>query len=189
MDSYIATIILWSANFAPRGWAFCHGQTLNVMDNVPLFSLIGDLYGGDGRTTFALPDFRGRIPVGTGTGPGLSSYSLATTGGVENVTLGVNHLPEYTHFSTGLSVTIKADSNGSTSAIPSASANALGRISAPGLSGVSLYNNLTPDVALSKGEITGSTDTAGGSTSHENRQPYTALHYVISLAGIMPPRS
>ena len=190
MNPFMATIMLWAPDFAPRQWAYCHGQLLSVASHTALFSLIGTLYGGDGRTTFALPDFRSRIPVGTGTGHGLSSYALASKGGTESAALGVNHLPQHWHSTSGLSVTIKTDSGGSTSSTPSPSADALGRLSVPpGLGTHALYNNNTPNVPLREGEITGNTDTTGNSEDHENRQPYTALHYIICLAGIYPSRS
>ena len=86
-EPFIAEITLWSGNFAPRGWAFCHGQLLPIAQNTALYSLIGNYYGGDGRTTFALPDLRGRVPVGAGSGPGLTPYSLAEQGGAATVPL------------------------------------------------------------------------------------------------------
>src|SRR5712691_3143496 len=92
-DPFLGEIILVPYNFAPRGWAFCEGQLLPINQNTALFSLLGTTYGGDGRTTFALPDLRGRVPVGSGQGPGLSSYDLGSTGGDEAVTLAPSELP------------------------------------------------------------------------------------------------
>lgn len=87
MEAFIGTIILFAGNFAPRGWAFCHGQLLAVQQNAALFSVLGTTYGGNGHSTFALPDLRGRVPVGQGEGLGLSNYALGEAGGVENVSI------------------------------------------------------------------------------------------------------
>src|SRR5690554_6808450 len=97
MESFIASIIMFGGNFAPRGWAFCHGQLLPIHQHSALFSLLGTTYGGDGITTFALPDFRGRVPVGFGQGPGLPNINLGQTGGSETVTLTQNQMPQHTH--------------------------------------------------------------------------------------------
>lgn len=97
MEGYIAQIILFAGTFAPRGWAFCQGQILSISQNTALFSLLGTTYGGNGQTTFALPDLRGRAPIGTGQGPGLSSISLGQMAGTENVTLLITQLPAHTH--------------------------------------------------------------------------------------------
>ena len=95
MEAYLATILLWAANFNPRGWAFCTGQLLPISQNAALFSLLGTTYGGNGTTTFALPDFRGRVPVGVGQGPGLSDYLLGQVSGNENVTMTINQMPQH----------------------------------------------------------------------------------------------
>ena len=94
---YIGQIILVGFNFAPQGWAFCNGALLAISEQETLFNLIGTTYGGDGQTTFALPDLRGRVPVHVGQGPGLSSYVIGQAAGVENVTLNVNQLPQHAH--------------------------------------------------------------------------------------------
>src|SRR3954471_16965067 len=93
MDPLLGSIILFAGNFAPRGWALCQGQILSIAQNTALFSILGTTYGGNGQTTFALPDFRGRCPVGQGQGPGLSSYSLGQQAGTESVTLVSNNIP------------------------------------------------------------------------------------------------
>lgn len=98
MDPILGSIILFAGNFVPRGWAACNGQVLPVQANMALYSLLGNTYGGDGRTTFALPDLRGRVPVGAGQqGPGLSNYSLGQAGGAESVTLMPAQIPAHTH--------------------------------------------------------------------------------------------
>src|SRR5215210_4172339 len=95
MDEFIAEIIMFGGNFAPRGWALCNGQILAIAQNTALFSLLGTTYGGNGQTTFALPDLRGRVPIHPGQGPGLSSYSLGQVGGTESVTLLTNNIPQF----------------------------------------------------------------------------------------------
>src|SRR6187551_576055 len=100
MESFIASIILFAGNFAPRGWAFCQGQILSIAQNTALFSILGTTFGGNGQTTFALPDLRGRVPMHWGQGPGLTNRTLGEIGGTENVTLTVNNLPSHTHVST-----------------------------------------------------------------------------------------
>ena len=97
MDGYIAEIKLFAGNFAPRNWAFCNGQILQIAENQSLYSLIGITYGGDGRVTFALPDLRGRVPISAGQGPGLSNYALGQAGGEERHTLNTNEMPGHTH--------------------------------------------------------------------------------------------
>ena len=97
MDEYLGMIKIFAGNFAPRGWAFCSGQILSIHQNTALFSLLGTTYGGNGQTTFALPDLRGRAPIAFGQGPDLSSYALGETGGVEKVTLLTTEIPAHTH--------------------------------------------------------------------------------------------
>ena len=97
MDPLLASIILFAGNFAPRGFYLCQGQILSIAQNTALFSLLGTTYGGDGRTTFALPDLRGRVPVGQGQGPGLSNYDLGEVSGTESTTLLVTNLPQHNH--------------------------------------------------------------------------------------------
>src|SRR3977135_1047673 len=97
MDAYIALILLFGGNFEPRNWAFCNGQIMSISQNTALFSLLGTTYGGNGQTTFALPDLRGRVPVGQGQGPGLSNYSLGQVAGAENLFLSIAQLPSHTH--------------------------------------------------------------------------------------------
>lgn len=100
MEPYLATILLFAGNFAPRGWAFCNGQLLSIAQNTALFSLLGTTYGGDGRTNFALPDLRGRVPVHAGAGPMLTERRLGENFGAEQVTLTIAQLPAHTHANT-----------------------------------------------------------------------------------------
>src|SRR5688572_18111229 len=97
MDEFIAIIKMFGGNFAPRGWALCNGQILSIAQNTALFSLLGTTFGGNGQTTFALPDLRGRVPIHPGQGPGLSNYSLGQQAGTETVTLTINNMPAHGH--------------------------------------------------------------------------------------------
>lgn len=177
MEGTIATIYMFAGNFAPRSWAFCQGQLLSIAENQALFSLIGTIYGGDGVTTFALPDFRGRVPVGVGDGPGLSDYVEGQSGGAEQTTMTVAQMPAHTHtvtpqvaVSTGNGTTDEPDSNvlaGTSSPTYAAAGSANGK-----LAGVSATE--TP---------------AGGSQPFGIIQPYLAMNFVICLEGIYPSRS
>ena len=101
MDPFIGSVCIFGGNFAPRSWAFCDGQLLAISSNTALFSILGTIYGGDGRTTFALPDLRGRMPVGPRNGPGLSDYRLGERGGQEEVVLNTTQIPSHSHIAAG----------------------------------------------------------------------------------------
>jgi microcystin-dependent protein len=169
-EPFIGEIRLFPYDFAPRGWAFCHGQLLSIVQNTALFSLLGTTYGGDGRITFALPDLRGRVAVSSGEGPGLSTYALGGVGGVESVSLTSAEMPTHTH---QLSV------NGRASSSSKPGNHYLGR-SSSGTAYASTTNGATlnPEAVVP----------AGGSQPHENRPPHLALNYCIALAGIFPAR-
>jgi microcystin-dependent protein len=165
---YVGEIRLFAGNFAPANWAFCSGQLLAISENDTLFQLIGTTYGGDGQTTFGLPDLRGRVPVHMGAGPGLSTYQLGEIGGVEEVTLTTQQIPVHTH-----ALMVESGAGGS--------ANAGGNVLAASPS-VDLYIQDVPSVQLANGAI----GFAGGSQPHTNQMPYLALSYIISLFGIFP---
>jgi microcystin-dependent protein len=169
MDPFIGEVKLFAGNYAPVGWAFCDGSLLSIAENDELFSLIGTTYGGDGSTTFGLPDLRGRVPVNQGSGPRLSPYSMGQAGGSEQVTLTGTQIPPHTH---GFVVNTAAG----TAASP---ANA---VLAAAPSGSNLYRETPGTVAMTAGIV----GTVGG-TAHENRQPYQAINYIIAIAGIYPP--
>jgi len=171
MDPFIAEVKLFAGNFAPRGWAFCEGQLLPISQNSALFSLIGTTYGGDGRTTFALPDLRGRVAIGPGNGPGLSSYREGQKGGQEHVTLTTNQMPSHNH-------AINANSNGGT--VSSPVGHFLADTSAFDFEYATTANSQMNSLMASN---------AGGSQSHENRQPFLAIYYIIALQGVFPSRS
>ncbi|HUR23841.1 MAG TPA: tail fiber protein [Acidimicrobiales bacterium] len=167
-EPFIAQIMMFGGNFAPRGWALCNGQILPIAQNTPLFSLLGTTYGGNGQTTFALPDLRGRVPVHTGQGPGLSNVVLGQAGGSEAVTLLQTQMPQHGH---GV-----AASNSSAGA--SRPANNF-------LAAGGSYATATDGTVMNPGMIQGS----GGSLPHENRQPYLGVNFIIALVGIFPSRN
>ncbi|MEP1124772.1 MAG: tail fiber protein [Ilumatobacter sp.] len=162
---FIAQISMFGGNFAPRGWAFCDGQILSIAQNTALFSLLGTTYGGDGQTTFALPDLRGRVPMHPGQGPGLSNYALGQTGGTETTTLGVNNLPPHNHG-------ISASAGGQTTNRPTNGYLAAGN-----------RYTTTTDTAMAP------TAVAGSGQAFNNVQPYQTVNFIIALQGIFPSRN
>lgn len=197
MDEYLAIIKIFAGNFAPRGWQFCQGQTLSIAQNTALFSLLGTTYGGNGQTTFSLPDLRGRAPIGQGQGPGLSYYALGQIGGTENTTLTINNLPAHSHSApiTG-APTVVVNSGNAAVGTPTAglSLAAPGTGSGRNFSPVNGYIDATPNVALSVGSATaGSLAVTIGSTGGNQPvsivQPYLAINYIICMQGIFPSRN
>jgi microcystin-dependent protein len=162
---FIAEIKIVSFNFAPKGWALCNGQLLPINQNQALFSLLGTTYGGDGRTTFALPDLRGRTPIHMGNGS-----ILGENGGEESHTMSITEMPTHIHLAQG--ATVDGDTPVPTANILAAPT---GQVYAPA-------NNLTP---LDPGSVS----PVGGNQAHENMQPYLTLNFVIALQGIFPSRN
>ncbi|TDR22423.1 phage tail protein [Marinicella litoralis] len=169
-EPFVGEIRMFAGNFAPRGWAFCDGQLLAVSQNDALFSLLGTVYGGDGRTTFGLPDMRGRIPNHAGTGPGLSQRRLGEKYGTETVTLTVNQLPSHQH-----------DFQASTA--PGSENNPNGQYLAASPN-VRLLRPVPPNANL----LNTSVNNTGGSQSHNNMMPYLCVNFIIALFGIYPSR-
>jgi microcystin-dependent protein len=159
---------MFAGNFAPAGWMFCEGQLLPISENETLFQLIGTTYGGDGQSTFALPDLRGRIPIHQGNG-----FILAETGGAEEITLTVNQIPAHSH-------PLLATAN---NAAGTASAGQV--LAASSEVTVSPYGTDNPQVSLSPQSIT----PVGGSQPHTNFQPYLCVDFIISLFGIFPSQT
>lgn len=181
MDPFVGEIRLMPYSFAPRGWAFCNGQTLPITQNPALFSLLGTQYGGDGRTTFALPNLQGRTYVGAGQGQGLTNYPQGTATGTESVTLTVQQMPAHTH---DLSNTATMPVNGvlATQSTPS------GNYYAP-VSGNPFQYGIDPQAnGMASDVLNGTASAVGGNQPHENRMPYLVLNYCIALVGIFPPR-
>ncbi|MCB0648973.1 MAG: phage tail protein [Saprospiraceae bacterium] len=168
MEPFIGQVIIFGGNFAIRGYAMCNGQLLSIAQNTALFSILGTTYGGDGRTTFGLPDLRGRVAMHYGQGPGLSPYNLGEIGGTQSRTLVVGNLPP-------ASVSIPASTNAATSDEPS------GLVIAS--NGGNLYN-ATANTFLAPGSLQG-----GSSQPFSILQPYLCLTYLIALVGIFPSRN
>ncbi|MCP8898014.1 phage tail protein [Gilvimarinus xylanilyticus] len=187
-EAYIGEIRMFGGNFAIRGWAFCHGQLMAISQNTALFSLIGTTYGGDGRTTFALPDLRGRAPVGFGDGPGLQSVREGQKLGAEQAHLTQQNLPPHT-FSTKASVAIPAVTNSrSVENAPSASTY-LSSLSVPGNSETGVYAAGEPNTTLAPFDVDINLGTLGGGEAVQTRGPGLGMNFIICLEGIFPSRS
>ncbi len=171
-EPFVGEIRMFAGNFAPRGWAFCDGQLLAVSQNDALFSLLGTIYGGDGRTTFGLPDVRGRIPVHQGSGPGLSPRQLGAKYGEEKITLTVNQMPSHNHGGTLQATNALASQTQPVDHTPAESA-------------ATSYTTEPVDASFSSSAIV----SVGGSRSHSNYMPFLCIHFIIALVGIYPSRS
>lgn len=168
MDPFIGQVIMFGGNFAPRGWAFCDGQLLAISSHSALFSILGTTYGGDGRTTFALPDLRGRVAIQQGTGPGLSNHRLGARGGNYNTTLTTQNLPSHNHGITmPISTTVETEAQGY-------------------LSNGNIYAEEATANSNYPGTVTGFT---GNNQSFSNEQPFVAVYYIIALVGTYPSRN
>ena len=199
MDTFMSLICLWGPSWAPRSWALCQGQIIAIAQNQALFSLIGTLYGGDGRNTFQLPDLRGRAAIGAGQGNGLSNYPQGISTGTERVTLTVLELPAHNHNATlnaaASSVSVKASPVLATEGIPGSNgATTLAATKDARTQGQNIYNAEDPTVELN----TASTITVGGTVTVGNTggnqsfgivQPVQAVNYIIALEGIYPSRN
>ena len=171
-DPFVAEIRIFPFNFAPRGWAWCNGQLLPISQNTALFSLLGTTYGGDGRSTFALPDLRGRAPMHPGQGPGLSLHDLGEAGGAASVTLLESEIPSHSH--THRAVAEAGEENDPAGATL----------------GVTIGNNLyinatSPLVSMAPEALA----PAGGDQPHNNLQPFLTFYFCIALQGVFPPRT
>lgn len=167
-DPFIAEIRMFAGNFAPRGWAFCNGQILPIVQNTALFSLLGTTYGGDGRSTFALPNLQGRAPLHPGQGPGLTSRLLGETGGSTSVTLTIDQMPAHRH-------SAQVTAQQATDTTPHTDELVL-----PAFAGFKAYGSPRDMLNLP--------DQSGGDQPHNNLQPYLAVNFIIALQGIFPPR-
>jgi microcystin-dependent protein len=170
-DPFIGEVQWFAGNFAPRGWAFCDGQLLSISSHSALFSILGTTYGGDGRTTFGLPDVRGRVIVHQGTGPGLTNRRLGARGGSETETLATNQMPSHTH-------TLRASGGSATAIVPNGNV-----LASPGRT--RMYDSGVANADMHASAI----NPAGGSQSHNNMQPYNTLSCIISLQGTFPSRN
>jgi len=172
MNPFVGSLMCVPFNFAPVGWALCAGQLMPISQNTALFSLLGTTYGGDGKSTFALPDLQGRYAVSSGQGPGLQLYDLGQESGEETNTLLPSEIPIHSHQVFGTNQ-------------PSSTAQPAGALIGP--APVSIYNNTAPplDAHMSSNMLS----PAGGSQPHENRMPFLALNWIIALQGVFPSRA
>lgn len=170
-DPFVAEIRIFGFNFAPTGWAFCNGQIMPISQNTALFSLLGTTYGGDGKSTFALPDLQGNAPLAPGQGPGLSLYDLGQIGGSETVTLLQSEIPAHTH-------TIRVGEDPGDVPTPATSTLTVSTGGFAYSASASPATNMSPN-ALAP---------TGGSLPHNNMMPYLTLNFCIALQGVFPPR-
>ena len=175
MDPFLGEIKLVGFNFAPQGWALCDGQVLSIAQNTALFSLLGTMYGGDGISTFALPDLRGRVPIHQGDGPSTSQYVIGQVGGTEAVTLTSSQMPSHGHALSGNSAagTLNTPQNNFVAGVSAGT----GKPATPSY-------NPTSDVQLNGASV----GFAGGNQPHTNVQPYLCVNFIIALVGIFPSR-
>jgi microcystin-dependent protein len=177
MTPFLGMVTIFGFNFPPRGWQLCNGQLISIAQNQALFALLGTMYGGDGVSTFALPDFRGRVPVGMGTGPGLSNYVQGQVSGTENVTLLSTQMPQHSHVMT-------ASGDGPTQATASGAS-----LASEVRGGVNPMPTVYANGATNPVSMGSATSIAGGSQPHSNMQPYLALNFSIAMEGIFPSRN
>ncbi len=180
VQSYLGEIRMFTGLNAPTNWAFCDGSLLQISTNSALYSLLGTAYGGDGITTFGLPDLRGRLPVGAGQGSGLSPYVLGQKGGSETVTLQTTQIPAHSH-AFNVSTAPASTSTAGPGVVYAAPLNGTQDVST---GYVNTPNPPSTDAPLAPGYLSQS----GGGASHDNMMPSLALNYIISLAGIFPPQ-
>ncbi len=173
-DPFIGQIQTFGFSFAPRGWAKCDGQLLQISSNTALFSLLGTTYGGDGRTTFGLPDLRGRAPIHQGQGPGLTNRIIGQKSGAETVTLNTQQMPNHTHVAT---------LKGTTQAPAQIDDTPTGKVLAKG----GKYSDLNSNTDMGATSITNAN--TGGGQAHANMQPFLVINYCIALQGVFPSRN
>ncbi|GAB2962241.1 tail fiber protein [Hymenobacter coalescens] len=178
MDNYVGEIRIFAGNFAPVGWLFCQGQLLSIAEYEALYTLLGTTYGGDGQSTFALPNMASRVAVGQGQAPGLSPYTIGQMMGTETVTLSALQLAAHQHPISGTVNVLTGAPTGQTS--PD---NAYF-----GDKGAAAYNSAPGTATLAPGAVTGQTSLAGGAQPHKNIQPVTAINYIIATEGVYPQR-
>lgn len=183
MDGTISEIRMFAGNFAPRSWLFCDGSIQSIANNTALFALVGTTYGGNGQTTFALPDLRGRLPIHTGQGPGLSSYQLGQMGGTENIILTAANVSNHSHAVTGNAGIIMASGDGH---VPFAVNNF------PAENGDAIYSTATDNSTMapvSLAAVTVAPQTPSGINPISTMQPYLAMNFIICVEGIFPSRN
>lgn len=191
MDGYLGQIMAWGPNWAPRNWAFCDGQLLSISANPALYSLLGTMYGGDGRSTFGLPNLQGRVAMGAGNGIGLTPRRQGEYGGQEAVQLNTAEMPVHTHDATStpaggssaelpLSTTAAVNSTPDAGDVPAAASDAIYGPNSAAVSTSIPVNDAPQQVTVGN---------AGGSQPHNNVQPYQVVSYIICVDGLYPARS
>ena len=175
MEPFIGQLLLVGFNFAPKGWMFCNGQLLSIAQNTALFSLLGTTYGGDGITTFALPNLQGRVPIGMGRGPGLSDYQIGEASGSESVTLTTSNMPAHNH------ILLAHNGEGNVNSPEGAYLAGYGTAAPP----TGPYSNSNPDVSLAANAV----GPTGGNQPISIMQPFLTLNWIIAVEGIFPSRS
>ena len=181
-EPFIGEVKLLAFDFAPKSYMQCAGQILSIASNTALFSLLGTTYGGNGQTTFALPDLRGRMPIGQGTGPGLPSHSMGEAAGTPTATLLTSNLPAHIHTLSNVSVKIKASN---ANADESAAEGGF-----PALANANVYTSGAQAGVYTGGtQVTGTTDVTGSSIPFNIMNPYLVMNYSIAIYGIFPSRN
>jgi microcystin-dependent protein len=175
-EQFIGEVRMFAGNFAPRNWAFCNGQLLQIAQYSALFSILGTTYGGDGRVTFGLPDLRGRFPIHAGTGPGLTTRYLGQKSGEETVSLTSQQMPSHTHEAIVHAFSSEGDSSSPT-----------GNIMAKSSMGYPDYSMSNPDTTLKSNTV--EVLSSGGSQPHNNMPPFQTVNFIIALQGIYPSRN
>lgn len=183
MDEYLAIIKMFAGNFAPRGFMFCQGQVLNISTNTALFSLLGTTYGGNGQTTFALPDLQGRVAIGAGVGAGLPPYQLGQMGGSPSTVLTQAQMPAHTHGAVA-AITMPAVADDGDTNIPGPTV-----IMASAPSSSNIYSSSPPDTNLKPFPANVNVQVAGGSQPVATMPPYLTVNYIICVNGLFPSRN
>jgi microcystin-dependent protein len=182
-EPFIGEIKILGFNFPPRGYMTCQGQILSIAQNTALFSLLGTMYGGNGQTTFALPDLQGRMPIGQGQGPGLPAHTMGEIGGTPTTTLIIGNLPPHVHTANSLSIKLKASTANADEGSPD------GNFPATTPTGIYSGNGATPGAYTGGVEVAGNTDITGGGQSFSIMNPYLVINYSIATQGIFPSRN
>lgn len=188
-NPFIGQVTLFAGNFPPRAYAFCQGQLLPIASNTALFSILGTTYGGDGRTTFALPDLRGRCAIHPGRGPGLSTYVLGERQGIETVNLNLLQLPSHSHTVqvTEGSASLPVNSTAGSEDSSDPAGHVLANYGTEAYTSEAATGNYGAPAPVTGMALT--LQNTGGSQSHENRRPFIAINYIIALQGTYPARS